>query len=206
MQPLAEALHEVGFSTANVDYPSQAGSVEVLAPMAVNTGLAECRQAGARRIHFVTHSIGGILLRYAHESSPIPDLGRVVMLAPPNHGSEVIDVTRDWPTTEIFAGEAGLQLGTDSDSIPTMLGPVDFELGVIAGTGSINFFMSAMLPGPNDGKVSVASTRIDGMDDFLVVENSHHYITESETVIRNTIYFLQNGVFAESAMQVDNSL
>ena len=87
-----------------------------------------------------------------------------------------------------------------------MLGPVDFELGVIAGTGSINFFMSAMLPGPNDGKVSVASTRIDGMDDFLVVENSHHYITESETVIRNTIYFLQNGVFAESAMQVDNSL
>ena len=204
MQPMAEALHEAGFSTANVDYPSQAGTIDVLAPMAINTGLTECRQAGAKRVHFVTHSIGGILLRYAHESSPIPDLGRVVMLAPPNHGSEVIDITRNWPTTELFAGEAGLQLGTGPDSIVTRLGPVDFELGVIAGTGSINFFMSAMLPEPNDGKVSVASTRIEGMDDFLIVDNSHHYITESDVVIRNTESFLKTGVFVDSTMQVEN--
>lgn len=204
MQPMAEALREAGFSTANVDYPSQAGTIDILAPMAVNTGLAECRQAGAKRIHFVTHSIGGILLRYAHEASPIPDLGRVVMLAPPNHGSEVIDITRNWPTTELFAGEAGLQLGTDPDSIPTKLGPVDFELGVIAGTGSINFLMSAMLPGPNDGKVSVASTQIEGMDDFMVVDNSHHYITESEIVIRSTTNFLQHGVFADPTLQAEN--
>ena len=204
MQPMAEALREAGFSTANVDYPSQAGTIDVLAPMAVNTGLDACRQAGAKRIHFVTHSIGGILLRYSHESSPIPDLGRVVMLAPPNHGSEVIDVTRDWPTTSLFAGEAGLQLGTGPDSIPTQLGPVDFELGVIAGTGSINFVMSAMLPAPNDGKVSVESTRIEGMDDFLTVDNSHHYITESDIVIENTTYFLKNGVFKHSTRMVDN--
>jgi len=204
MQPMAEALHEAGFSTVNVDYPSQAGSVEVLAPLAVNTGLNGCRDAGAKRIHFVTHSIGGILLRYAHQVAPIPDLGRVVMLAPPNQGSEVIDITRNWPTTEIFAGEAGLQLGTDANSIPRQLGPVDFELGVIAGTGSINFFMSAMLPAPNDGKVSVASTRIDGMDDFLVVDNSHHYITESEAVIRNTSYFLKHGMFADSILRASN--
>lgn len=204
MQPMAEALHEAGFSTINVDYPSQAGSIEVLAPMAVDTGLAGCRKAGAERIHFVTHSIGGILLRYVHQASPIPDLGRVVMLAPPNQGSEVVDITRHWPTMEIFAGEAGLQLGTDSGSIPRRLGPVDFELGVIAGTGSINFFMSAMLPAPNDGKVSVASTRIDGMDDFLIVDNSHHYITESDTVIRNTSYFLKHGMFADSVLQVSN--
>ncbi len=203
MRPMAEALREAGFSTANVDYPSQAGSVEVLAPMAVNTGLAECRQAGAERIHFVTHSIGGILLRYAHEASPIPDLGRVVMLAPPNHGSEVIDITRNWPTSGLFAGEAGLQLGTDADSIPTQLGPVDFELGVIAGTGSINPVMSAMLPSPDDGKVSVASTRVDGMDDFLTVENSHHYIINSEIAIRNTTSFLLTGVFVDSEMQVE---
>lgn len=204
MQPMAEALREAGFSTVNVDYPSQAGSIEVLTPMAVDTGLTECRKAGAERIHFVTHSIGGILLRYAQETSPIPELGRVVMLAPPNHGSEVIDITRDWPTTELFAGEAGLQLGTDPNSIPTQLGPVDFELGVIAGTGSVNFFMSAMLPEPNDGKVSVASTRIDGMDDFLVVDISHHFIPESDIVIRNTTYFLQNGMFADSTMRVNN--
>ena len=201
MEPMAEALRSAGYSTANVDYPSQAGPIAVLAPMAVETGLAECRSAGAKRIHFVTHSIGGILLRYSHQSSSIPDLGRVVMLAPPNQGSEVIDVTRDWPTSDIFAGEAGLQLGTDPDSIPRQLGPVDFELGVIAGTGSINFVMSAMLPGPNDGKVSVESTRVAGMVDFLVVDNSHRYITESEEVIRNTKSFLRDGSFVDSVVQ-----
>ena len=204
MQPMAEALQQAGFTTANVDYPSQAGTVEVLAPMAVNTGLTECRQAGAERIHFVTHSIGGILLRYAHSESPIPDLGRVVMLAPPNQGSELVDITRDWPTMELFSGEAGLQLGTDMDSIPTRLGPVDFELGIIAGTGSINFIMSAMLPDPNDGKVSVASTLVEGMDDFLLVENSHHYITESEIVIRNTEAFLRTGEFIRLQQQARN--
>ena len=204
MEPMAAALHEAGFSTANVDYPSQAGTVEVLAPMAVNTGLVECRQAGAERIHFVTHSIGGILLRYAHAESPIPDLGRVVMLGPPNQGSELVDKTRDWPTAELFSGEAGLQLGTDADSIPTQLGPVDFEVGIIAGTGSINFIMSAMLPDPNDGKVSVESTRVDGMDDFMLVGNSHHYITESEIVIQNTVSFLRTGFFIDSEQQLEN--
>ena len=198
MQPMAEALRDAGFTTANVDYPSQAGSVEILAPMAVETGLNECRRAGAERIHFVTHSIGGILLRYSHQQNPIPDLGRVVMLAPPNQGSEVIDVTRNWPTTGIFAGEAGLQLGTDEDSIPSQLGPVDFELGVIAGSRTMNPVMSAMLPNPDDGKVSVANTKVDGMNDFLVVKNNHHYIINSDVVKRNTAAFLRTGEFEDS--------
>lgn len=198
MQPMAEALRAAGFTTANVDYPSQAGSVEVLAPLAVDTGLQECRRAGANRIHFVTHSIGGILVRYAHQQNPIPDLGRVVMLAPPNQGSEVIDITRNWPTTGIFAGKAGMQLGTDASSIPAQLGPVDFELGIIAGTRTINPVMSAMLPNPDDGKVSVENTKVDGMDDFLVVGNSHHYIVNSELVQRNTVAFLRSGAFIDS--------
>lgn len=198
MQPMAEALRDAGFTTANVDYPSQAGSVEVLAPLAVDTGLQECRRAGAERIHFVTHSIGGILLRYRHQQDPIPDLGRVVMLAPPNKGSEVIDITRNWPTSALFAGEAGMQLGTDANSIPAQLGPVDFELGVIAGTGTINPVMSVMLPNPDDGKVSLENTKVDGMDDFLVVGNSHYYIINSKIVKRNTAAFLRSGSFVDS--------
>ncbi len=126
------------------------------------------------------------------------------MLGPPNQGSKLVDITRDWPTMELFSGEAGLQLGTDVDSIPTQLGPVDFELGIIAGTGSINFVMSAMLPDPNDGKVSVATTLVEGMDDFLLVGNSHHYITESEIVIRNTESFLRTGEFVRLSQQVEN--
>ncbi len=199
MSKMAISLQEAGFTTANVDYPSQAASIEVLAPMAVNEGLEKCREANAERIHFVTHSIGGILLRYAHTETPIPELGRVVMLAPPNQGSEIVDITKNWPTAELFSGKAGLQLGTDRNSIPSQLGPVDFELGVVAGTGTINFILSAMLPNPDDGKVSLERTKVSGMDDFLVVDNSHHYIVSSDIVIENTKEFLRTGRFLESS-------
>ena len=195
MRPMADSLHDAGFTTANVDYPSQAGSVEDIAPMAVETGLERCRNIGATKIHFVTHSLGGILLRYQNKHAPIPDLGRVVMLGPPNQGSEIIDRTRDWPGFEMLSGDAGAQLGTDTESMPVKLGPVDFELGVIAGTGTINLFASALLPEPNDGKVSVASTRVAGMNDFLIVGNSHRYITRSDVVFRNTESFLKRGEF-----------
>lgn len=197
MAKMARQLQEAGFTTANVDYPSQSGGVEELAPLVVNEGLEKCREAHAERIHFVTHSIGGILLRYVQHESPIPDLGRVVMLAPPNQGSEIVDLTRNWPGAELISGKAGLQMGTDANSIPARLGPVDFELGVIAGTGTISFF-SAMLPDPDDGKVSVERTKVDGMKDFLIVNNSHHYIMTSDRVIENTTHFLRTGWFEDS--------
>lgn len=195
MAMMADALHRDGFSTANVDYPSSTESIEVLAPLVVQEGLNQCRHTGATRIHFVTHSLGGILLRYAEEQEPIKDLGRVVMLGPPNHGSEVIDKTRDWPGATILTGIAGLQLGTDEDSIPSQLGPVDFELGVIAGTGSTNPMMSAMLPDEDDGKVTVVSTQVEGMDDFKLVENSHLRMMKSVDVIADTRRFLLTGSF-----------
>lgn len=201
MRPMAEALQEAGFSTANVDYPSQLGTIEEIAPAAVRLGILSCKSAGATKVHFVTHSMGGILLRYENEREPIDTLGRVVMLGPPNQGSELIDRMVDWPGIELLSGPAGLQLGTSAESLPAKLGPIDFELGVIAGTGTINVLASAMLPDPDDGKVSVASTRVDGMSDFLVVENSHRYITRSDIVVRNTESFLKTGRFLDADRQ-----
>ncbi len=206
MSKIAKELQAVGFTTVNVDYPSQTAPIESLAPMVVNEGLEKCREADAVQIHFVTHSMGGILLRYAHNESPIPELGRVVMLAPPNQGSEIVDVTKHWPGAELLSGEAGLQIGTDENSIPAQLGPVDFELGIIAGTGTISPFLSMMLPNPDDGKVSVARTRVEGMNDFLVVKNSHHFIVTSDKVIENTKQFLRTGTFLESNAPVNSAL
>ena len=198
MDKMAESLQERGFSTSNVDYPSSTMPIEDLAPMVVNEGLRQCRQTGASTIHFVTHSMGGILVRYVQAHDPIPDLGRVVMLGPPNQGSEVIDRTKNWPGIEILSGEAGLQLGTDEESIPAQLGPVDFELGVIAGTGTTNPFMSAMmLPAEDDGKVTVARTKVEGMDDFKIVDNSHFAMMKSNSVIAATARFLRTGSFVE---------
>lgn len=198
MDKFAESLQEDGFSTANVDYPSTTEPVEVLAPKVVNEGLEQCRLTGATKIHFVTHSLGGILVRYAQSQDPIPDLGRVVMLGPPNQGSEVIDKTRNWPGMKSISGEAGMQLGTDDESIPSQLGPVDFELGVIAGTRTTNPFMSAMLPAADDGKVTVARTQVEGMDDFKIVSNSHFAIMKSDSVIRAATRFLRTGSFMDT--------
>ena len=195
MGKMAKALQDEGFSTANVDYPSQQGTIESLAPIAVKSGLEKCRISGATKIHFVTHSMGGILFRYVHGNDPIPELGRVVMLGPPNQGSEVIDITRDWAVTQAFSGQAGMQLGTDPEDIPAKLAPIDFDLGIVAGTGTINPFMSAVLPDEDDGKVTVERTKVDGMNDFMVVGNSHHTLPRSNTVIENTIAFLKNGHF-----------
>jgi hypothetical protein len=200
MAKMAAGLQEAGFATANVDYPSQTATVEGLAHLAVNEGLEKCRQTNPRQIHFVTHSIGGILLRYVQDEAPIPELGRVVMLAPPNQGSEIVDLTRNWPTARLFSGKAGLQLGTDKNSIPSKLGVVDFDLGIVAGTGTINPIFSAMLHGPDDGKVTVESTKVEGMSDFLIVNNSHHTIGTSDVVIENTIAFLRNGRFLTSTV------
>ncbi len=124
-------------------------------------------------------------------------------LSPPRHGTaELFDESGDAllfvdsrPQQKRDDNDDGGRQEYDSDSLPAKLGPVDFELGIIAGTGTINIFASTMLPDPDDGKVSVASTRVEGMDDFLVVGNSHRYIIKNELVYRNTVAFLRSGAF-----------
>jgi pimeloyl-ACP methyl ester carboxylesterase len=205
MEPLADALKEAGYSTVNVDYPSQLGTIEELAPVVVGMGVEACHDTGAQTIHFVTHSMGGILLRYQYEQSPIADIGRVVMLGPPNQGSELVDQTREWPGIDAVNGPAGAQLGTGPDSMPSRLGPVSFPLGVIAGTATINVLASAMLPDEDDGKVTVERTQVAGMSDFLIVDDSHRYMLRSRAVLENTVAFLRNGQFLEQKAPAEKS-
>ena len=130
-------------------------------------------------------------------------MGRVVMLGPPNKGSQVVDELRSMPGFELINGPAGLQLGTENDSVPNTLGPADFEVGIIAGTSTINFFLSTMLPNPNDGKVSVESTKLEGMTDHISMPVTHPFMMKNEQVIKQVIYFLNNGVFKSTK---DNSI
>jgi triacylglycerol lipase len=157
-------------------------------------------QASAPRLHFVTHSMGGILLRCYLRDHPIPNLGRVVMLAPPNAGSELADWLKPRWFYRALNGPAGQQLGTDG--LPRALGPWPAgagELGIIAGNVSLNPLFSAHLPGPNDGKVTVASARLAGMRDFLVVLHSHTWLAWREPVITQVKSFLREGHFSSSA-------
>ncbi len=146
----------------------------------------------------MTHSLGGILVRCYFSRNDEPRLGRVVMLGPPNKGSEVVDVLKDWSLFRKINGPAGSELGTGSRSVPKRLGPVTFELSVIAGDRSINWINSLMIPGPDDGKVSVESTKVDGMKEHVVVHRTHPCIMKAKESIELTIRFLRSGSFKKT--------
>lgn len=195
MEKLARSLEASGYQVVNIDYPSRKKPIEELAPLAVNNGLDACRLHSLGKIHFVAHSMGGILVRYYLENKAIPELGHVVMLAPPNQGSEVVDKLAKIPGFKWFNGPAGLQLGTDQHSVPLKLGPVNYSLGVIAGTKTFNPLLSQFLPNPDDGKVSLARTKVAGMTDFLSVAVSHPFIMRDSEVIDQVHIYLNSGSF-----------
>lgn len=195
MERLEAALEFEGYSVVNVDYASRTAPIAVLARDALQRGLSDPRVARAPRIHLVTHSLGGLLVRRYLKDQPLPRLGRVVMLGPPNGGSELVDVLGTWRIFGWINGPAGAELGTGEGSVPCGLGPVEFELGVIAGDRSINGINSLILPGMDDGKVTVERTRVAGMKDHVVVPVSHPFLMKDRTVIALTIRFLRHGRF-----------
>jgi len=195
MVPIEDALTEEGYRVWNASYPSRSAPIETLAVDAINKGLAYCRQPASRKIHFVTHSLGGILVRYYLQDHDINELGRIVMLSPPNHGSEVVDALHDNYFYQAAMGPAGLQIGTGKHSLPNGLQPVPGDIGIITGNSTSDPWFSPIIPGDDDGKVSVERAKLDEMDDFLVVENGHTFIMRDDVVIRQVLYFLKNGTF-----------
>ena len=198
MNKMERELAAAGYLTANIDYPSRDHTVEELAELAVPEGIDACRSHEAvDTIHFVTHSLGGILLRQYLQDHDLPELGRVVMLGPPNQGSAAVDELRDVPGFDWLNGPAGQQLGKGENSVPLKLGPATFELGVIAGNRTIDPITSAVLENPDDGRVSVEDTKLDGMDDFVVVEHSHAFMMRMRRTIELTKAFLSKGRFSD---------
>ena len=197
MEVMKEALAEAGFVPVNIGYPSRWHPIEELAPMAVEAGLADCRAlAGMDRVHFVTHSLGGILVRQYLAGNDISELGRVVMLGPPNQGSAAVDAFAGVSGFDWLGGPAGRQLGKGEESVPLRLGPADFELGIIAGTRSIDPITSSVLEDPDDGRVSLEDTKLEGMDDFVAVAHSHAFMMRMPTTIALTVRFLRDGCFS----------
>jgi len=193
MNRMEQSLAEAGYPVRNIPYDSTKQTIEVLAEEAVPAGLNACE--GAETVHFVTHSMGGILVRQYLARHDIDRLGRVVMLGPPNQGSEVVDLYAEFPGFEWFSGPAGLQLGTGEASVPRALGPAHFDVGIIAGNHTLNPILSQSLPGKDDGKVSVDSTRLDGMNDHVEMPVSHIFMMRNKQVIAQVLYYLANGRF-----------
>jgi hypothetical protein len=195
---MAETLEAQGYHTLSPDYATRKPPVEQLAMRVIPEAVRRCRNRSCAPIHFVTHSTGGTLVRYYLSREKIAALGRVVMLSPPNQGSEVVDHLRGNIFYRWYNGPAGLQLGTDAEGIAARLGPVDYPVGVITGTAHSFFdgWLSRIIPGEDDGKVSAARARVAGMADFLAVPHPHPFIMNREDVIDQTVHFLGSGRFA----------
>jgi pimeloyl-ACP methyl ester carboxylesterase len=189
-------LESQGYTVVNHGYPSTSKKIEELSRVHVKNAHKKCLSRNPSKIHFVTHSMGGILVRYYLEKiEGLEHLGHVVMLAPPNKGSELVDRLSSYYGFDLWNGPAGEQLGTNKDSIPNILGPVHFSLGVIAGTKK-SYFLSRFIDGPNDGKVSVESTKVSGMADHITFNVNHTFIMNSKKVIEETAFFLEEGSFS----------
>ena len=190
---LAGTLTKNNYHTINASYPSTKHSIEKLADDTTSMAISQCPRDA--KINFVTHSMGGILVRQYLSTNEMPSLGRVIMLGPPNKGSQVVDTLKDMPGFKLINGPAGMQLGTDYLSVPNKLGAANFDVGIIAGTRSINLILSTLLPSPNDGKVSVENTKLEGMSDHISLPVTHPFMMSNNEVITQVLHYLTYGSF-----------
>ena len=194
MLVLETRLAGAGYRVVNFGYPSRSEPLEALTDSLRNAVRECCSEAGGK-LHFVTHSMGGVLVRGYLAQREESFEGRVVMLSPPNQGSEIVDAYADSPLLRALLGPSGVRLGTDSAGIASELGPVDFSLGIITGDRSINPIGSWLIPGPDDGKVAVSRARVEGAADFIVVPATHTFIMNRRDVAAQVAHFLANGLF-----------
>ncbi len=193
MQKLAAYLQKDGFDVINLSYPSTTYKIEDLTEI-INKEISQ-KSPENKPIHFIGYSMGGLMVRALIHKYNYKNLGKVVQLAPPNHGSEVADFVRNfWPYKKIF-GPAGQQLITDQSAVKHLFGEVNYELGIIAGNSSIDPISSAIIAQENDGKVAVERTKLEGMKDHIVVSASHTFFPSNKEVQNQTLYFLKNGNF-----------
>lgn len=193
MEKIGSALSAEGHEVINLGYSSRKHAIKTLATLAIEPALKACKDAP--EISFVTHSLGGVLVREYLSTQNIPNLKHVVMLGPPNQGSEVVDKLKGMPGFHFLNGDAGMQLGTDHLSAPNRLGPANFDLGIIAGNQSINWILSMLIPGEDDGKVSITRTKLEGMNDHIVLATTHPFMMKNSEAISQVIYYLANGNF-----------
>ncbi len=192
MARLGRFLTRHGYQVHNIGYPSTRYPIGTIADH-LQTPLSQAANLGST-VHFVGYSMGGLVVRAYLANYAPTNLGRVIMLGTPNHGSEVADYLKDWHLYRWIYGPAGQQL-TTQEPYPQMLPPC--ELGIIAGSRSYDPLFGRKIPGIHDGKVSVESTKLDGMNDHIILPVCHTLMPESRRVHRQVLAFLKHGKFAQ---------
>ena len=188
MEPMAQFLHQHGYQSINVPYPSFRKPIDELAGL-IHQAIQ--LHGGQRKVHFVTHSLGGVLARELLQMMPPEQAGRIVMLAPPNQGSEIIDWALRYKPLAHTLGPAGAKLGSNTLEAPQL--PNEIDSAVIMGKKSRIPFFRRLHDNDNDGIVSVERGKIEGMNEFHVMDTDHTFIASDPRVMELTLKFLREG-------------
>ncbi|OJY67492.1 MAG: hypothetical protein BGP16_02910 [Sphingobium sp. 66-54] len=199
-RPLAHALRHAGYRPVEIGYDSWGASLDQICER-LEPLLAQLDHAEAGSLHIVAHSMGGLVARALIRRCRPARLGKVVMLGTPNGGSEIADFLERSPYLKPILGRAAPALVTHRPAaIEALFGPVDYDLGIIAGSRPLMpIAATRLLPTPCDGKVSVASTRLDGAADHIVLPLSHSMLPYHRAAHRQIGHFIEHGRFAHDA-------
>ena len=191
---LASRLDDAGYYVQRVGYSSlHQKPDEILKD--ISSQINKCCQKHTQSVHFVGHSLGGLMVRSYLQSNKVDKLGRVVLLGTPNKGTEAADhFSNSWLMD--LLGPTAKALGTDDNSFPNSLKAPYYPVGIIAGERESEL-NDPVIPGKDDGLVSVESTKIDGMTDFIIIETGHSMMRYDREVADQTIEFIKNGAFTE---------
>lgn len=196
MKPIETRLKKEGYTVHSIGYPSTKYSVEELCTLFVEKELSTIVPS-CETVHFVTHSMGGILVRYM-ATRGVLSCGSVVMLCPPNQGSTLTDSLKKYIGWLFLKtnGPAGGQLGNDSASILRKLAPMQqCPVGIIAGDRTFEPYFSRLIPGVDDGKVSIEETELPEMDDFIILHHSHTFMMANDDTRDQIVHFLKHKKF-----------
>ena len=206
MSSIEKYLKLLGYKTVNIDYPSTKYSLNELIDLVykkINKEIDLSTMKSDSKIHFVGHSMGGLITRGIISKYPIKNLGRVVQLGTPNHGSKIAGNFEKLKLFGLIYGPAGYQLTTKDDNRKGLFKPINYELGSLAGNKNINP-LGLMLDGDNDGTVSVESTKVEGMKDHHIIKASHIFFPFYTEAKYQTAYFLQTGHFHKNNLNILN--
>ena len=205
MRPVEKYLTAQGYQVLNLSYPSTEYPIEDLVNAYLKPQIDAIPMQRGQQLHFVTHSMGGILVRYFLKHNQPKNIGRVVMIAPPNQGTELATLFADSEWVDVKRGPAAEQLSSAEESWVRSLGPVEFELGVIAGNYNSNWVTDWILPSDDDGVVTVESTKVDNMRDFVTVPEKHYRLRGNSYVLKQAAYFLKYGLFYRNSEMLTSS-
>jgi pimeloyl-ACP methyl ester carboxylesterase len=194
MRKMARFIEDAGYQVLNLGYPSTKYSIENLVDI-IHQEINQFSSKIDGQIHFVGYSMGGLLIRAYLKKYRPQNLGRVVMVGTPNYGSEVADKLKNLTLYKMLYGPAGQQLTTSQEAFSDIFTTDKFELGIIAGNKSIDPISSWIIGRPNDGKVSIESTKLDWAKDHIVLPLSHTFFPSSRKMWGEALSFLQKGEF-----------